>query len=735
MEGRPVTEDDSRESEKLTLGSAVFGRKPDPDANSEAPGTFDTPVPDGPGVVRGDDESTSSIPKPDIPQVAAEESEKVTADVPIVAAPAQAAQGIATPEEAETAAVPDDEGGWGRFTQEAALLPDDQVNEPPEETGAATKKERRRWPWITAAAVLVVAGAYVGAAFYYADRVPTGTEVAGVQMGGLDRKAAAAKLQAEVVDQVNQPVEIQIVGESGSSDATPQATETATNANAQGDGTQAAVVAAKTAESADTITVVPADYSLSVDENATVDSMVGFSLNPVRMWAHIAGGKNVDPVYTYDEDKLSAEIETLATQANREASNAAIAYDGTKAVLTEGQTGLTLDEEAAHKVLAEEILTVPSPVELTAKEVEPAITTDAAKEVLTTVAEPLVASKMTVSVKDQTADLTPEQLAAAATFAEKDGALALTIDGEKLADIVSEAMPDVLTPGKDATIEIVDHTTPKITESEDGIGIGADDVAKAVTEKAGATTAEDRTITLEPTTVPAAFTTEDAQKMGVKEVVSEIQTPLTDDAVRTTNLQVGTAKITNTLVKPGDTFSLETALGPITAENGFVASGVVANGFNSEAMGGGLSQLSTNTFNIGYLAGMKDVEHKPHSKYFERYPMGREATLWEGTIDMKWQNNTPYGAVIDTWVADGYVHSQLWSTKYWDVQTSTSDPYNYVSPTTKNNPAADCEPSGAGGSGFTVDVSRTISHDGTTNDEDSGGYSWTYSPVDAVTCN
>lgn len=29
MEGKPVTEDDSRESEKLTLGSAVFGRKPE----------------------------------------------------------------------------------------------------------------------------------------------------------------------------------------------------------------------------------------------------------------------------------------------------------------------------------------------------------------------------------------------------------------------------------------------------------------------------------------------------------------------------------------------------------------------------------------------------------------------------------------------------------------------------------------------------------------------------------
>ena len=75
MEGRPVTEDDSRESEKLTLGSAVFGRRPDPDANSEASGIFDAPVPDGSGVVKGDDVVSSSVPTPDIRPVEAEESE------------------------------------------------------------------------------------------------------------------------------------------------------------------------------------------------------------------------------------------------------------------------------------------------------------------------------------------------------------------------------------------------------------------------------------------------------------------------------------------------------------------------------------------------------------------------------------------------------------------------------------------------------------------------------------
>lgn len=652
MEGRPVNEDDSRENEDLTLGEAVFGRDDD-----ETPPTEHTDIPE-------------ASPTPEEPaETETTAGTEATAAIPPVVPPVEA-----------SSAASDD------------IPPSDEGSDP-------TKKKRRRWPWITAAAVVVVAAAYVGGAFYYADRVPKATEVAGIKMGGLDRDAAAAKLKADVVDQLSQPVELAVEG----------------------------------ADDLDPITISPSDYSLAVDENATVDSVVGFSLSPARMWAHLAGGSNVDPVYSYDEDQLATTVDSIAEQTDREPENASIAFDGTEPVLTEAKAGLALDKDATSTVLSEELLTQPSPITLAAEEAEPDITTDAANEVLSDVAEPLVASNITVSVKDQTTDLTPEQLAEAASFKESDGKLALNIDGEELADAVTEALPDTLTPGKDATIKIVDHSTPKITESEDGLGIGADELAEAVVGLKKDDT--DRTVTLEPTGVPADFTTEDAKELGIKEVISEIKTPLTDDSVRTKNLLVGTKKITNTLVKPDETFSLEEALGPITAENGFVSSGVVANGFNSTAMGGGLSQLSTNTFNIGYLGGMEDVEHKPHSKYFDRYPMGREATLWEGTIDMKWKNTSPYGVVIDTWVADGYVHSQLWSTKYWDVKASTSDPYNYRQPTTKNNPAADCVPSGAGGPGFTVDVSRTVSHDGTTNEELSGGYSWTYSPVDAVTCN
>ncbi|WP_418606416.1 VanW family protein [Georgenia sp. SUBG003] len=143
------------------------------------------------------------------------------------------------------------------------------------------------------------------------------------------------------------------------------------------------------------------------------------------------------------------------------------------------------------------------------------------------------------------------------------------------------------------------------------------------------------------------------------------------DPVRTTNLRVGAQKVTGVLVKPGEEFSLLDVIGPISAANGYVSS-VVEDGFVSTAVGGGLSQLSTNMFNVGFLAGMDDVTHTPHSRWFDRYPAGREATLWEPSTDMVWRNNTDYGVLVQSWVTGDRVHSRLWGTKAGGMGSSLS---------------------------------------------------------------
>ena len=550
-------------------------------------------------------------------------------------------------------------------------------------------KRRSVWLWVAAAA-LIFGVVYLGAAFYFSNKIPGSTTVAGVKVGGMSREAAQAKLESELSSRLSQPVKVSIGGKEQ--------------------------------------TIDPSSIDAKFDAKSTVDSLSGFSLNPLRLWDSMTGGSEVAPTVDVDQAKLRKTVDSLVDASVNTPTNASIEFDGVTPKTTKAKKGVDLNREEASKKIAEKMLegkTIPLPV----KEKEPDIKDSEAQRALKDLAKPLVSGNLTVKVGSATVTVTPKQLASVSKFVASDGELKLKLDSEKLSDVVRKGAPSLLKEGRDAKIEIVNHTTPKIIPSEDGVGFDEGKLAESAAEAA---TTGDRKVEVATKSVPAKFTTGDAEKMGVKEVVSSIETPLTNDAVRTTNLKVGTQKIANTLVKPDEEFSLLKALGPIDAAHGFVSSGVVANGFNSTALGGGLSQLSTNTFNLGYRAGFVDVEHKPHSKYFSRYPMGMESTLWEGKYDMRFKNNTPYGAVIDTWVADGKVYSKLWSTKYWDVETTTSKPYAQVAPTTKVNPARDCEPSGAGGPGFTVTVSRKVSRDGKVHEN--SNYKWTYSPTNRVVC-
>ena len=73
---------------------------------------------------------------------------------------------------------------------------------------------------------------------------------------------------------------------------------------------------------------------------------------------------------------------------------------------------------------------------------------------------------------------------------------------------------------------------------------------------------------------------------------------------------------------------------------------MISGGQLSTAVGGGISQFATTMFNAVFFAGLEDVYHKPHSFYISRYPAGREATVYEGVIDLEWKNDTDTGVYV-----------------------------------------------------------------------------------------
>ena len=92
-----------------------------------------------------------------------------------------------------------------------------------------------------------------------------------------------------------------------------------------------------------------------------------------------------------------------------------------------------------------------------------------------------------------------------------------------------------------------------------------------------------------------------------------------------------------------------------------------------QAVGGGISQFATTMFNAVFFSGLEDVYHKPHSYYISRYPAGREATVYEGQIDLQWRNDSDTGVYIDTAWTPGTITVTFYGTKRYEIESISSD--------------------------------------------------------------
>ncbi|MPV48785.1 vanomycin resistance protein VanB [Pseudactinotalea sp. HY160] len=555
--------------------------------------------------------------------------------------------------------------------------------------------------------VFVLAAAYLGAAWYFSDRVPSGTTVAGVDIAGQARTDAITALEDSLAEIVAAPIPV-VLG-------TPEA--------------DASSILDAEEERASQID----PDAFTFDAAATVDSLIGFSLEPGRLLDHLFGGGAVDPVTRVDTEAVTAAVEALAPDLQIPPVEGSIELSDGAANVTAPENGVDVDVPASVDLLSDDWLTGRRPFTLPVVSVSPTIDSDEIDRAMAQLVDPILSGPITVHLADEaTVELTPADLTAVAHIVADGDRLTLEVMETEASDLVGERASSIGKTAQDARI-VIEGGKPTIVPSKTGAGVDPAELAGLISAAATAT-GDGREATLDLATTEPEFTTEDAEKLKVTERVSYFSTPMPYNPVRTQNLLTGTKKVTNTLVKPGETFSLIDALGPIDAAHGYTSSGVVVSGFATEAMGGGLSQLSTTTFNAAYEAGMEDVSHKPHSRYFSRYPEGREATMFAPSLDMKWRNNTPYGVLVQAWVADSKTQVAFWSTPYWDVSIQTGPRRNITPPTTVYNTASTCAPESGGQSGFTVHIERTVSHDGARNEEYSGGYSHTYQPWNKVVC-
>ena len=553
----------------------------------------------------------------------------------------------------------------------------------------ATSRRRRLIPAACAAGAAALLLAWGGIAWWTTQHIASGTSVSGVDVSGLSPKEAQDRISKGVGDQLAQPVTL-TVGQ-GSSE------------------------------------LVPASSGVSVDTDASVKRLTGFTLNPLTL-AQRLGGQRTDAVIRVDANAMRGALEDRVDTMANGAVSATVTLEGTKPVTTPASNGVGLDVDASLKQLTGSWPLGKQNIAMPEGTAVPAITDEEATTFVDGTLTPLLSSGLTVDsagantqgkATGAAAAFSPQDTAGMLRISSEGGTLSAVFDPTVLHDAVVARIGQVETPAQNATWKIdgsadgAPGARPQYVPSAQGNVIDTAALSASLL-KAGtsATDAAGRTVAL-PMVVAEPTVTTPQNEWGIGEPIGEYATPYNSgDAPRTQNLTRGAELVNGTVVKPGEVFSLEQTLGEVDYAHGFADAGVISNGQHVDSLGGGLSQVATTVFNAGFEAGMDDTEHHAHQYYFDRYPAGREATLWTGRLDVKFTNSTSNAVLVQAWLDGEQIHVRMWSTKYYDVSITSSDRFNFRPVTTERKSGPGCEPYSGGNPGFDITVTRTRKHDG-----------------------
>lgn len=554
--------------------------------------------------------------------------------------------------------------------------------------------------WLLLGLVVLFGGLYAAAHYVAGDKVPRGTTVSGVRIGGHSQSKAAEVLRAGLADKVARDIATTVEGQA--------------------------------------VAIDPAEAGLGVDYEASVAEAGGQeSWDPVRLWNYFTGGDASEAEVTVDDATYNAYLAGLDEQYGAAARDGAIAFDGERIATTQARTGAALDPADTLAELRTAFLAdAPDEVALEMATVQPDIDASDVQEALDGFASPAVAAPVTVNFEGSAVKVFPADYTTALSLVPTDGELVPTLDPAKLTEVVGAKV----TAGApvDASITLVDGK-PQVVPAKPGVTLDEAQLEAGFLDVVAKPQGE-RSLTLDAQVAQPDFTTKDARALKVKERVSTFTTYFPYAEYRNINIGRAAEIIDGTLLKPGETFSLNDTVGERTEENGFTKGYVISDGILIQDLGGGVSQMATTLFNAMFFAGLEDVEHKPHSFYIDRYPIGREATVAWGAVDLRFTNDTPYGVLIDTNVTpstpttSGVVTASMYSTKYWNITTTTGERYNLTKHKTRRIDSLTCH-ANEGFGGFDIDVVRYFEPvNGNTETREDEVFHTTYTPSDTVIC-
>jgi vancomycin resistance protein YoaR len=143
------------------------------------------------------------------------------------------------------------------------------------------------------------------------------------------------------------------------------------------------------------------------------------------------------------------------------------------------------------------------------------------------------------------------------------------------------------------------------------------------------------------------------------------------------NILMAAKRLDGAEVGPGSTFSFNAAVGPRTAERGFIPANAFMEGSLLRSLGGGVCQASSTLYAAVQETSFKIAERHAHHSLVESVPPGRDAAVWYGQADLAFENSSERPVRIRAIADDTRLRIELWGTAHPEERAALRFLYRY----------------------------------------------------------
>jgi vancomycin resistance protein YoaR len=493
-----------------------------------------------------------------------------------------------------------------------------------------------------AAGLLLLVAVSVAVAATHAQKIMPGVSINGVPVGGLDRAAATARLEAELPALDRGDVSLVV------------------DSNA---------------------VVVPfAEMGRAYQLDAMLDAAFGVarSGNPVtdgiaRLQALGRTSSVAPEVAAADVAALNAVVADLVARFSVEPVDASVAYDPEAGfTVTPAVVGASLDADAVRdelRSLMSSASTGDASIILSTDALAPAVSTRDARAAAIR-ARWMSGTPLALTGGGLTFELTAANLAAAVRFGAGSDGYAASMDREAVTALLEPLAAKVKSEPKNATYTWgpngITGVAPGAPGRELDVPSSVNAVVEALETRASGSTLPSAGLAVATTQPPLSTEAATAAMAKMTRIGTWTTYYVPGEAnYWNANIHIPAWDLDELVVAPGEWFEFWQDIGPVTLARGYGYGGVILNGRSvpNGALAGGICSTSTTLFNAAMRAGLEIGERTNHSYYIERYPLGLDATVLKTDTyetDMTFRNDTANPIAIRSYTGNGWVRFDIW---------------------------------------------------------------------------